>query len=369
MKPLKIAMLSSVSVHAPNYIWPLTEHESFEWVAMSCTEEVEKALYLRDGKSIIPQTVKMYRDSEELLRAHPELDAVLIGGSNDQTYELFLLCVKYGIKNILTMKAPNFFEEEYAHMQQLAHDNDMVVQVELEMRFKQTIRHLKKLCDDGTIGKVLSITINNTTVVVPPKFMPWVTDPAKSYGRMVPLREGDLRGRGGCLTDHPHAFDLVRFFTDSEFDTIYAQVSPAIRPNATIEEGVFVLGKMQNGVIINIDPSYSRHENKNLPLTSEGPGWEGYPKIVEVDVVINGEKGSILADCFHSGVFYTGKPYNTYAFHYADGSAHYFPSLDEFASAIREHRKPLVNFDLHKNTMRAVNACYESISTGEVIKL
>ena len=367
MKPLKIAMLGSNSVHAGNYVYPLTHHPIYEWVAMSVSEEDQKSIYR--GIAELPDNVKIYRSSEELLKSHPELNAVLLACSNDMTYELFLLCVKYGVKNILTMKVPGFFEDEYADMQRLVCENDMVVQVELEMRFTQAVRHIKKLCDDGTIGKILSVTINNTTVCVPPKFFPWVSDPARSYGRYFSLKEGDSRGRGGCLTDHPHPFDLARYFTDSDFETIYAQVSPEIRPNSQIEEGVFALCKMKNGIIVNIDPSYSRHENPNLTIPS-GPGWEGYPKRVEVDVIINGENGSILADCFHSGVFYIGKPFHTYAFHYAGVPAsHYFPSLDEFANAINERRNPLVNLDLHKNTMRAVNACYESIATGEVIKV
>ena len=366
MKPIKIAMLSSISVHAPNYPDLLPKHPMYDFVAMSIASE---ELPRRYGDTVFPPDIKFYETDEELLKAHPDLDAVVLAGANYQTYEEFKLCAKYGIKNILTMKVPTFSIEEYDEMQRLVRENDMIVQVELEMRFKNTVRQIKKLCDSGAIGKILSIQINNTTVCVLPVISPWVTDPKESYGKKVLLKDGEDVYRGGCLTDHPHAFDLARYFTDSDFESIYAEVSPSIRQSVPIEESVFVLGKMKNGVVVNIDPSYSRHENVNPPVVPEGLGFEGYPKRVEVDVIINGEKGSIVADCFHTGVFYVGKPYDTYAFYYASGNAHYTPSLDEFANAVNEHRQPLVNLDVHRNTIEAINACYESISLGKKVIL
>lgn len=367
MKKIKIAMFSSTSVHASAYAMALPFHEDYEWVAASIAPQDQ---YINYYDNIAAHT-KIYDSDEELLAAHPDLDAVILAGANEQTYSQFKLLVKHGIKNVLVMKVPSFFMEEYEDMQRLAKENDMVVQVELEMRYEQTVRHLKQLIDEGAIGKLLSIEITNTTVVVPPEVLDWVTDPKRSYGRLVPLKEGDDRFRGGCLTDHPHAFDLCRYFTDSEFDSVYADVSPAIRGRFKIEESAFIVGKMKNGVTINIDPSYSRHENALPAIESTGHGWEGYPKRVEVFVNLHGEKGSILSDCFHSGVFYLGLPYHTYAHEYVGGgnSRHYTPALDAFAKCIRERTTPLTNLDMHKNTMKAVTACYESIATGKPVKL
>jgi len=366
MKPVKIAILSSVSVHAPNYVKLLPKHERYEWVAMSIDQAGFDRLYANE---YIPETVKIYEDDEQMLKAHPEIEAVILCGSNEQTYPEFVLCAKYGIKNIMTMKVPTFFMDQYDEMLRLVRENNMVIQVELEMRYKHIIKRLKEIVDSGVIGNLLSMQINNTTVCVPPEIMPWVTSPRETYGKQIRLKEGDSRFRGGCLTDHPHAFDLARYFTESEFESVYAEVSPAIRKDATIEEGAFVLAKMKNGVVVNIDPSYSRHENAKTPVLPEQLGWEGYPKRVEVDIIMNGDKGSIIADCFHSGVFYLGKPYDTYAYFYAEGLAHYMPSLSEFADAIQGKGVTRVNLDFHRNTMEAVSASYESITTGKVIKL
>ena len=126
---------------------------------------------------------------------------------------------------------------------------------------------------------------------------------------------------------------------------------------------------MKNGVTVTIDPSYSRHEHKSLPLAAGGPGWEGYPKRVEVNIILNGEKGSILGDCFHSGVYHTGLPYNTFAVQYLSGPNSYTTILNAFSDSVFNHTEPYTTLDSHKNNLLAVNACYESIYTGKKIRL
>lgn len=369
MKKIKTALLTMTSVHAPNYILSLPHHDSYEWVAASIDSKNRIPKY-NNTLANIPEYVKVYETEKEVLDNHPELDAVIISGDNEQSFNTFKLCAEKGIKNILMMKVPTLDPKQYAEMQRLTKENDIIVQVELEMRIDQNVKRVKAIIDSGAIGRLISIEINNTTVMLLPNILPWVTNPRQSYGKVVPLRNGDTRFRGGCLTDHPHAFDMARFFADSEFESIYADVCPNFRDaNHPIEEGVFVLGKMKNGVTVTIDPSYSRHENKNGPLKPEGPGWEGYPKRVEVFAVLHGEKGSILCDCFHSGVYHTGLPHNTYAFQYTGACSHYTPTLNNFADAIHNHTQPLINLDLHQNNMRAVNACYESIAKRMPIKL
>lgn len=365
MKKISIALFSTSSVHAPHYINSLPLDSRYNWVASSVAKEDRGIPDLKN----IPNYVKIYEREEDLLNAHPDLDAVILCGSNNLTFNQFKLCAERGIKNVILMKIPTMFINEYEEMQRLAKENDMIVQIELEMRANHTVKRLKKLCEEGAIGNLLSIQINNTTVVLPPNIMPWVTNPELSYGKKIELIKDSGMFRGGCLTDHPHPFDLARFLTGSEFESIYAQTTPNIRGKYKIEEGVFVACKMKNGVCVTIDPSYSRHESKQLPLTACGPGWEGYPKRVEVNVVLNGDKGSIIADCFHSGVYHTGLPHNTYAYEYLAGETHYETMLDYFYNSIVAHTTPYVNLDLHKNNIKAIIACYESIYCNKKVCL
>ena len=364
MKKIKTALFSATSGHAVYYAGSLPHHEKYEWVA-ACVLPKDRG---NRAFQAIPPDVKIYESERQLLEDFPDLDAVILAGSNDLTYGQFKLCAEYGIKNLIMMKVPSLCMEEYEEMQRIAKEKDITVQIELEMRVDQTVRRIKDLCNSGAVGNIQSIYITNTTVVVPPEIRPWITDPKQSYGRVHELKANDGRFRGGALTDHPHAFDLARFFADSEFESIYADVSENFRDGRIVEEGVFVVGKMKNGISVSIDPSYSRHENKLPPVTA-ATGWEGYPKRVEVNVIINGDKGSIIGDCFHSGVYHTGLPYNTFAVKYLVGHGHYQSMLDTFADAVENHKTPDVNLDSHENNMRLINACYDSIYTGKRIML
>lgn len=365
MKRIRVAMFSLTSVHAVQYMAGVPKHPEYEWVAASVAPEQR----LFACVNMIPSGVKLYETEEELLKAHPDLDAVFLIGANCETYKQIKICAKYGIKNILCMKMPTFNMEEYSEIQQIIREYNINIQVELEMRFDQNIRRMKALVDEGAIGKLVSMQLYNTTVCVPPVLLPWVTIPEESYGCKVSLKPNSPLFRGGALTDHPHCFDLARFFSGSEFDSVYATASPNIRPEQIVEDGVYIVGKMKNGVITSIDPSYSRHENARPPLHPFGPGWEGYPKRVEVNIVLNGEKGSILGDAFHSGIYHTGKPYNTYAVQYVGTSSHYAPTLDAFADTIRNGTKPMINIDSHRKTIEVMIACYDSIQCGRPIRL
>lgn len=365
MKKLKVAEFSLTSVHADIYLNELPKRSDFELVAVSIADEDMPYV----PHYLIKDNVKIYKSEEELLANNPDLDAVILAGANCQTYNQFLLCVKYGIKNILSMKVPTFDMDEYAEMQRLIKEKGIVFQIEQELMFDRTLRRIKELCDSGKIGKIESLQIYNTTVCVPPELKPWVTIPEKSYGKRIPLREGENRFRGGALSDHPHAFYLARYLLNSDFESLYAEIAPNIRQKNEVEDGIYIVGKMENGVLVSFDPSYSRHENKQLPVHAMGPGWEGYPKRVETNIIVNGEKGSIIGDLFHSGVYYTGLPYNTYAVQYVEGESSYCPSLDTFYNSCVTGEESFANINTHKQNIEAMNACYDSIMTGKTIYL
>ena len=126
-----------------------------------------------------------------------------------------------------------------------------------------------------------------------------------------------------------------------------------------------VVGRMKNGVIFSLDPSWSRAEHK---LKVPGPGWEVFPKRMEVNLVIHGTEGTVLTDCFGPNTYHNGSPDDTYTVQYT-----YFDEwvglIDEFVENIRLKRTPKINLAWHKKTIEAMNACYESIATGKAVKL
>ena len=229
-------------------------------------------------------------------------------------------------------------------MIRLVEEKDVICQIELEMHYNPVIVRLKELVKNGEIGKIKSFNATNITLS-PVWAFPWQGVPEKSYGKRVPIKEGDSRFRGGALCDHPHIFDMIRHMTGSDFDSIYAEVAPNIRPDIEEEDMLSVIGKMK-----------------------DGPGWEVFPKRMEVNITLNGENGTIMSDCFGPNVYHNGLPNDRYTVQYT-----YFDEwiglVDEFYDNIRNHKTPLINLKWHKKTIEAMNAVYESISTGKTVML
>ena len=358
MKPLKIAMMSMTHGHTRKYYQVLKENPKLEWVAVSTANDTVKEIFQNSV-----QGIPCYDSEVEMLDKHPEIEAVVLASENSDHLRQMKLCAERGI-HILSMKIPTFDMAEYDEMIKLMEQKDLICQIELEMHYNPVISRLKEVVASGELGELKSFNATNITLS-PVWAFPWQGVPEKSYGKRVSIKDGDHRFRGGALCDHPHIFDMIRHITHSEFDSIYAEVAPNIRPDLEEEDMLSVIGRMKNGTVFSLDPSWSKMENR-LPVP--GPGWEVFPKRMEVNITINGEKGTLMADCFGPNVYHSGNPNDRYTVQYT-----YFDEwvglIDEFVSNIREHKTPLINLKWHKKTIEAMNACYESIATVKVVRL
>ncbi len=358
MKALKIAMMSMTHGHTRKYYQVLRENPQLDWVAVATANDEVKEIFLNSVDGI-----PCYDSETEMLDAHPEIEAVVLASENSDHLRQMKLCAERGI-HILSMKIPTFDMDEYDEMIDIVEKSGVVCQIELELHYNPVVRRLKELNDSNKIGNILSFQATNITLS-PVWAFPWQGVPELSYGKRMVLKEGDQRYRGGALCDHPHIFDLIREITDSEFDSIYASVAPNIRPDIEVEDMLSVVGKMKNGTIFSLDPSWSRMEER---LRVPGPGWEVAPKRMEVNITINGEKGVIMTDCFGPNVYHNGAPKDRYTVRYT-----YFDEwiglIDEFIDCIRNKKTPKINLQWHKKTIEAMNACYESIQTGNPVSL
>lgn len=358
MKPIKIAMMSMTHGHTRKYYQVLKENPNLDWIAVSTANETVKKVFL-DSVQGIP----CYDSDEAMLDAHPEIEAVVLASENSEHLHQVKLCASRGI-HILSMKIPSFDMDEYEQMIEITEKSGIVCQVELELHYNPVVMRMKELNKSKAVGELKSFQATNITLS-PVWAFPWQGVPELSYGRRIPIKEGDNRFRGGALCDHPHIFDMVREISGSEFDLIFARVAPNIRPDIEEEDMLAVTGKMKNGMTFLLDPSWSRMENR---LTVPGPGWEVFPKRMEVNIVLNGEKGSVMTDCFGPNIYQNATPESRYTVRYT-----YFDEwvglIDEFASCIRNGGTPKINLRWHKNTIKAMNACYESIATGKPVRL
>ena len=356
MKPVKIAMMSLTHGHTRKYYQTLIENQKLDWVASCAADERAKAVY-----ELYKTGVPCYLSAEEMFAKHPDIEAVVIASANDRHLEEMKLCAGRGV-HILSMKIPTFNMDEYNRMIEMVDQAGIVCQVELEMHYNPVVKRLQKIIADGELGKILSVQATNITLS-PVWAFPWQGSPESSYGRRVPLRPGDSRFRGGALCDHPHIFDLIRWLSGSDFDYVYSEVAPNLRKELEVEDMILVNGKMKNGVSFLFDPSWSRMEER-LPVP--GPGWEVFPKRMEVNVSVVGEKGTVMCDCFGPNVYHNGAPNDRYTVQYT-----YFDEwiglIDEFVDCIRNCKQPKINLKWHRQTIACMNACYDSIQSGKTV--
>lgn len=267
MKPLKIAMMSMTHGHTRKYYQVLKDNPKLDWVAVSTANEEVKKVFLNSVDSI-----PCYDSEIEMLDAHPEIEAVVLASENSEHLRQMKLCIERGI-HILSMKIPTFDMAEYDEMIRLTEENGIVCQVELEMHYNPVIARLKEVIKSGAIGNIRSFNATNVTLS-PAWAFPWQGVPEKSYGKRVPLKEGDPAFPRRRAFGSPHIFDMIRHLTGSEFDSIYAEVAPNIRPDIEEEDMLAVIGKMKDGTVFSLDPSWSKMEER---LKVPGPAGSFSP--------------------------------------------------------------------------------------------
>ena len=134
-----------------------------------------------------------------------------------------------------------------------------------------------------------------------------------------------------------------------------------------VEDFAFLIGKMKNGTVFSLDPSYSRTEN---PADLIGPGWEQYPKRVEVTMSVFGEKGYIMGDVYGHWIHHTGKPNHNYVSVRCSGKCDPRVKVSEaFYDYVTKGTKPPITLEEHYRTMCIVDAAYRSIYEKRPVKV
>ncbi len=356
IKPIKIAILSCNHGHAKGY-YSLRNDPFYELVGCS----IEPGY--RDKCNIhLLEGIPCYDSDEELYEKHPEIEAVVIASANRKHIEQVRVAAAKGL-HIYSMKVPTYDLDEYREMMELVKKAGIVFQVELEMRHHCEVYRVKEIIESGELGEILSINLLNYSHN-PGWWRPWQISPEESYGKRVKISPDSPLYRGGALADHPHVFDIARFLTGSTFDTVYADVAPNIR-DMEVEDLIRVVGRMKNGAIFSIDPSYANNENKVVRQVN----WEKYPRCVEVTMSVVGTKGTLLADLY-------GKAFSSQR----DEGGYYLSSgpspvgmwnrrMQEFYECVRFGMKVPVGLEEHYESIATMVAAYESAYTGKPVKL
>ena len=357
MEPIKVAILSCNHGHARGY-YCLKDDPRFDLRAVSIAPGYHDRIFIERLAGI-----DQYDDDEKMLDAHPEIEAVIMASANWYHPKQFKLCLERNL-HILSMKVPTMDLEEYDKILELKKKSTSKVCVELEMHYHAETYRMKEIINSGKIGKITSFSACNLSHN-PMWWLPWHGIPEESYGKRVPIKPGSNIYRGGCLTDHPHIFDMMRWVLEDEVAEVYAETAPNARM-AEVEDFVFITGVTKKGTVFSLDPSYSRREN---PAKIIGDGWEREPKCVEVNASVFGTDGYVIGDVYGNWMHHTGLPNHGYTSFVADHR--FYPSgrIDDFVNMVRYGKEPTVSLEHHRKTMEIIDAAYRSIYEGKPIKL
>lgn len=146
---------------------------------------------------------KCYKDYKEALE-DSEIDAIVIVTPTAYHKEIAIAAAKAG-KHILCEKPMAMDEYECDAMMEAAKDNKVKLQVAFMRRFDESFIQAKEVVDSGEIGDVVMVRSNTRGPSIPQK---WMYDIKISNG---PLGEVNS-----------HDIDTLRWFTGSEFKSLYA---------------------------------------------------------------------------------------------------------------------------------------------------
>ena len=80
MEKLKIAMMSMTHGHTRKYYQVLKENPKLDWIAVSTANEDVKRVFLNSVSGI-----PCYDSDEEMLDAHPEIEAAVLASENSES--------------------------------------------------------------------------------------------------------------------------------------------------------------------------------------------------------------------------------------------------------------------------------------------
>lgn len=257
MKKVRIGVISFEHMHALNYATALVHLENVELVGIADGDEYRGTLMASQFNTTY------YNDYHALL--DQGLDGVIICTNNSLHCQVSVDAANKGV-HILVEKPFALTLDEADLMLEAADRNKVRIMNAFPLRFNHSVIAAKKIVDSGDIGEILSITgINHGKIP-----SGWFIDPTLSGG--------------GAVMDHTvHLADLIRWFTGSEYSSVYCESGDLLH-NKNIDDTGLIMVEMENGSFASIDCTWAHHKN--------------YPIWAQVDMEIIGTKGSLEVKAF-----------------------------------------------------------------------
>lgn len=323
---VKVGFLSLAHMHAYSYAQALNSLPNAKLVGVYDPD------HKRGKQGAAQMDTSFFSEPEELLQ---QVDAVIVCSENSRHREFAELAAKHGC-HVLCEKPIATSLEDAEAMIETCRKANVKLQIAFPVRFSAPVVQLKSMLEQGAIGEVLAIRGTNQGQ------MPggWFIDP-------------ELAG-GGAVLDHTvHVVDLIRWFLQREFVSVYAEADSMIW-DIPIDDCGMLSMELEGGIFVTQDPSWSR------PKTN--PTWGN----VTLEVV--GTEGVIYLDAFAENFLVYDDKENKISQH------SFGPDMDlglikDFIEMIEEDREPsITGFDGLK-ALEVALAAYESAKIKQPIQL
>mgnify|MGYP000969603225 CR=1 FL=1 len=322
MKKTKIGVISFEHMHAVSYTNVLLKMHGVELSGVADNDNS------RGNEMAARFNTNYYSDYRELLET--DVDGVIICTNNKLHTPVTVDAANAG-KNILVEKPFAVSCEDANIMLDVCRKNSVKIMAAFPLRFNQAAINAKKMIENGEIGKILCITGIN-------------------HGKLPSgwFLDKKLAG-GGAVMDHTvHVADLMRWYTNSEVKTVYAE-SGALIHNKGIDDCGILSIEFENGVFGTIDTSWAHHKNYTI--------WP------EIYMEIIGTDGVIVLDAYKQAqrIYTEEKIYDD-----VWGSDGNKGLIQEFVEVLRTGKEPLVTGIDGARAMEIALAAYKSSESHKV---
>jgi len=360
MSKLRIGMISFDHVHADMRMKALLEQpEDIEIVAIAERDPARGAASQRKYGG------EYYQDYRRLLERR-DLDFVFIHSATGEHREMVEATAAAGIDM--------FCEKPLA----TTHDDALAMLAAVESagvrhttgfnsRLIPEAERAKRIFDSGVLGTLVSVrsflsSIGPKELGCPPYMLDWIVDP--------------VRAGGGALIDEGvHAIDLMHWFLGSEVGSVFTLMNKAARTDLAVEDNAISLLNFRNGVLAELNTSWSINIDVGFKNTLEFYGSRG---TLIVELTSRTPKVALYSEHVAGDPSLGGwiepqiKPDSADPHDYTSWPPHAIHFKREITDLIRRLKNDLpfdVTFEDGVKVAQVITAAYASAARGEQVKL
>jgi len=324
MKPIKIGIIGCGGIsraHARGY------QNLTDLFQVTATCDVVESNAIERGQQLGAKNI--YTDYKKMLK-EADIDAVDICLPHDIHAEVAISSLESG-KHVIVEKPIATTLAEADNMVSTANKTGLTLMVALNERYDPVHQHIKKMIDNGTLGKLLCIRIDHNQNVIMPE------------GHWIRSRQ--RLGGGVLIGSGIHRVDLLRWFGGEVKKVANFWVKQPDRMEGEI--AVVMNALFESGCI---------GEVTALWAVRKAPWYEG--------VWVYGTNGSVYRI---NGLFWDSP--DGYVKVDVPEADSFTEELRHFGHCIINGQKPLTSGEEAKRSLEVVLAAYRSAETGQVVEL